>query len=50
MLVGAEELSSEAAALAEQGQEEEGIAQIRQGLDAAQATGAQIDRQWFLPC
>jgi class 3 adenylate cyclase/predicted ATPase len=29
-------------ALAEQGQEEEGITQIRQGLDAAQATGAQI--------
>jgi len=29
-------------ALAEQGQEEEGIAQIRQGLNAGQATGAQI--------
>ena len=29
-------------ALTEQGQEEEGIAQIRQGLDAGQATGAQI--------
>jgi predicted ATPase len=32
-------------ALTEQGAFEEGIAQIRQGLDAAQATGA----EWFLP-
>ena len=30
-------------ALADQGQAEEGIEQMRQGLDAAQATGAQID-------
>jgi predicted ATPase len=35
-------------ALAEQGQEEEGIAQLRQGLDAGQATGAELDWPMFL--
>src|SRR5262249_43309190 len=35
-------------ALAEQGQAEEGIAQMRQGLDAGQATGAQIELPVFL--
>jgi class 3 adenylate cyclase/predicted ATPase len=35
-------------ALAEQGQEEEGIAQMRQGLDAYQAMGAEVERQLFL--
>jgi len=35
-------------ALAEQGQEEEGMAQMRQGLTAYQATGAEVGRQWFL--
>jgi predicted ATPase len=35
-------------ALAEQGQKEEGIAQMRQGLDAYQAMGAEVGRQWFL--
>ena len=35
-------------ALAEQGQREEGIAQMRQGLDAYQATGAEIIRPYFL--
>jgi predicted ATPase len=35
-------------ALAAQGQEEEGIAQMRQGQDALQATGAQIGRPLFL--
>jgi predicted ATPase len=35
-------------ALAEQGQEEEGIAQLRQGLDAYQATGAEVVRPRFL--
>ena len=33
-------------ALAEQGQEEEGIAQMRQGLDAFQAMGIQIERPY----
>ena len=35
-------------ALAEQGQGEEGIAQIRQGLAALQATGAELTRPYFL--
>jgi predicted ATPase len=35
-------------ALAEQGQHEEGIAQIRQGLAAYQATGAELWRPYFL--
>ena len=35
-------------ALAEQGQEEEGIAQIRQGLAAYQATGAELWRPYYL--
>src|SRR5713101_3882898 len=35
-------------ALAEQGQVEEGIAQIRQGLTAYQATGAEVARPHFL--
>ena len=35
-------------ALAEQGQEEEGIAQMRQGLAAHQATGAELGRPCFL--
>ena len=35
-------------ALAEQGQGEEGIAQIRQGLAAYRATGAEIVRPYFL--
>jgi predicted ATPase len=35
-------------ALAEQGQAAEGVAQIRQGLAAWQATGAEIGRQWRL--
>ena len=34
-------------ALAEQGQEEEGIAQIRQGLVAWRATGAELERPHF---
>jgi len=36
------------AALAEQGHLEEGIAQMRQGLAAYQATGAEASRPWFL--
>ncbi|HKA54473.1 MAG TPA: hypothetical protein VKJ47_12510, partial [Candidatus Binatia bacterium] len=36
------------AALAEQGRVEEGIAQMRQGLVAYQATGAETARPWFL--
>jgi predicted ATPase len=35
-------------ALAEQGQAEEGIAQIRQGLTAYRATGAEVGRPYFL--
>jgi predicted ATPase len=35
-------------ALAEQGQEAEGITQLRQGLAAWQATGAELDRPRFL--
>jgi predicted ATPase len=35
-------------ALAEQGQGEEGIAQIRQGLTAYRATGAELMRSYFL--
>jgi predicted ATPase len=35
-------------ALAHQGQTEEGIAQIREGLDAQLATGASLFRPWFL--
>jgi class 3 adenylate cyclase/predicted ATPase len=35
-------------ALAEQGQAEEGIAQMRQGLAAHQATGAELARSYFL--
>ena len=35
-------------ALAEQGQEEEGIAQIRQGMAAYRATGAELWRSYFL--
>ena len=35
-------------ALAEQGQGEEGIAQIRQGLAACRATGAEVWRPHFL--
>src|SRR5262249_17721314 len=35
-------------ALAEQGQGEEGIAQIRQGLDAMRATGAEFVRSYWL--
>ncbi len=35
-------------ALAEQGQGEEGITQMRQGLAAYQATGAEIARPYFL--
>ena len=35
-------------ALAEQGQREEGIAQIRQGLAAWRATGAELLRPYFL--
>jgi TOMM system kinase/cyclase fusion protein len=34
--------------LAEQGQEEQGIAQMRQGLAAWRATGAEIGSPWFL--
>ena len=34
--------------LAEQGQVQEGIAQIREGLDAFQATGAEVYRPYFL--
>ena len=36
--------------MAEQGQEEEGIAQIRQGLAAYRATGAETWRFSLLPC
>ena len=36
------------AALAGQGQGEEGIAQMRQGLAALRATGAEVYRQYFL--
>jgi TOMM system kinase/cyclase fusion protein len=35
-------------ALSEQGQMEEGIAQIRQGMTAWQATGAELDRPYYL--
>jgi predicted ATPase len=35
-------------ALAEQGQEEEGMAQMRQGLAAYQTTGAELSRPYFL--
>ena len=35
-------------ALAEQGQSEEGIAQMRQGLAAWQATGAELGRPYLL--
>jgi predicted ATPase len=35
-------------ALAAQGQSEEGIAQMRRGHDAWQATGAEVDRPYFL--
>ena len=35
-------------ALAEQGQREEGIAQMRQGLAAWQATGAELGRPYYL--
>src|SRR5262249_37890177 len=35
-------------ALAEQGQAVAGVAQIRQGLDACRATGAEVGRQWRL--
>jgi predicted ATPase len=35
-------------ALAEQGQEEEGVAQIRHGLAAYQATGAKLERPYYL--
>ncbi len=35
-------------ALAEQGREEEGMAQMRQGMDSGQAMGAQIERPWLL--
>jgi predicted ATPase/class 3 adenylate cyclase len=35
-------------ALASQGHSEEGIAQMRQGHDAFQATGAELDRPWLL--
>ena len=37
-------------ALAEQGQVEEGIAQMHQGLAAYRATGAEVQRPIFLPC
>ncbi len=37
-------------ALAEQGQEEEGIAQMRQGLAAYRATGAERGGRIILPC
>ena len=37
-------------ALAEQGQGEEGIAQMRQGLAAYRATGAELTGRIFLPC
>jgi predicted ATPase len=37
-------------ALAEQGQEEEGIAQMRQGLGAWRATGAELARAYTLLC
>ena len=33
---------------AEQGQEDEGIAQVRQGIAAYQATGAEVLRPYFL--
>ena len=35
-------------ALAEQGQAEEGIAQIRQGLEACRPTGAEYQRTFYL--
>ena len=35
-------------ALAEQGQEEEGLVQIRQGMAAWEATGAELGRPYFL--
>jgi predicted ATPase len=35
-------------ALTEQGSEEEGIALMRQGLDAMRTTGAELSRPWFL--
>jgi predicted ATPase len=35
-------------ALAEQGQGEEGIAQMRQGLTASRATGAEVNRPYYL--
>ncbi len=37
-------------ALAEQGQGEEGVRQIRQGISTYQATGAELNRPYFLPC
>ncbi len=39
---------SRGAALAKQGQAEEGLAQMRQGMNAMQATGAEVDRPGFL--
>jgi predicted ATPase len=35
-------------ALAEQGQAEEGLIQMRRGLDAWRATGTELLRPWFL--
>ena len=37
-------------ALAEQGQSIEGMVQIREGLAAYRATGAEVDRRIFWPC
>ena len=50
VLVGAWGLSCGAGRWPEQGQGEEGIAQIRQGLAALQATGAELHGRIFLPC
>ena len=50
VLVGEWDDDCGAAALAEQGQVEEGIAQMQQGLAAFRAMGAELARLVILPC